>query len=128
MWTFESLWRHRDLRKLRKKNLFAKTCLSNFGRSNDHSPRRERGNDVLLLADHLLERIPPRNWKPGLQCRLARDRCCTTAVGNVRELQNTLERAVILAMGCSIRARGLQLPHERMLKNSGGDAPENFNW
>src|SRR5258707_6119593 len=75
-------------------------------------PLRERGNDVLLLADHFLERFSREFGKPGLELSAeARDRLLHYRWrGNVRELQNTLERAVILADGLSIRAESLQLP------------------
>src|SRR5207302_1832644 len=50
--------------------------------------------------------------------------------GNVSEQQNTMERAVILADGMSIRAEALQLPSTKpdMAKLPGGMLPEKFNW
>src|SRR5260370_321645 len=75
-------------------------------------PLRERGNDVLLLADHFLEKFSREFGKPGLELSDdARDRLLHYRWrGNVRELQNTLERAVILVDGLTIRPDGLQLP------------------
>src|SRR3989442_8491786 len=75
-------------------------------------PLRERGNDVLLLANHFLEKFSREFTKPGLELSEdARERLLHYRwPGNVRELQNTIERAVILADGVSIRADGLQLP------------------
>src|SRR6202048_1798745 len=75
-------------------------------------PLRERGNDVLLLAGHFLEKFSREFAKPGLELSAeARERLLHYRwPGNVRELQNTLERAVILADGVSIRADDLQLP------------------
>src|SRR5260221_4601473 len=95
-------------------------------------PLRERGNDVLLLADHFLEKFSREFGKPGLELSAGpRDRLLHYGWrGNVRELQNTLERAVILADGLSIRAESLLLPASkpdaerlpaRMLA-------EDFNW
>jgi DNA-binding NtrC family response regulator len=48
----------------------------------------------------------------------------------VRELQNTLERAVILADGLSIRPEGLQLPAAKpdTERLPTGMLAENFNW
>jgi DNA-binding NtrC family response regulator len=95
-------------------------------------PLRERGNDVLLLADHFLDQFSREFKKPGLELSAnARDRLLHYRwPGNVRELQNTLERAVILADGVSIRADGLQLPvakpdTERL---PAGMLPEDFKW
>jgi len=75
-------------------------------------PLRERGEDVLLLANHFLEKFSREFAKPGLELSEgARDRLLHYRwPGNVRELQNTLERAAILADGLSIQAEGLQLP------------------
>ncbi len=64
-------------------------------------PLRERGNDVLLLASYFLHFFSNRYNKPGIQL----DSSAETALkqwrwpGNIRELQHTMERAVILAEG-----------------------------
>src|ERR1700685_1376652 len=75
-------------------------------------PLRERGDDVLLLADHFLERFKREFRKPGLElAEEARERLLTYPwPGNVRELQNAIERAAILANGSEIDIAGLQLP------------------
>src|SRR5271168_2305648 len=75
-------------------------------------PLRERGKDVLMLAEHFLEKFSREFGKPGLELSEgARDRMLHYRwPGNVRELQNTMERGVILADGLSIQAEGLQLP------------------
>jgi len=71
-------------------------------------PLRERGNDVLLLAEHFLEQFKREFGKAGLELSAeAKDRLLHYRwPGNVRELQNTLERAVILADGLSVPANG----------------------
>ena len=73
---------------------------------------RDRGDDVLLLADHFLERFKREFRKPSLTLTEdARSRLrAYTWPGNVRELQNTIERASILASGSEIDADALQLP------------------
>jgi two-component system response regulator AtoC len=95
-------------------------------------PLRERGNDVLLLADHFLDKFSREFGKVGLELSAeARDRLRHYRwPGNVRELQNTLERAVILADGLSIRAKGLQLPVSKpdAERLPAGMLPGNFNW
>ncbi|HME12624.1 MAG TPA: sigma-54 dependent transcriptional regulator, partial [Candidatus Acidoferrum sp.] len=69
-------------------------------------PLRDRGEDVLLLANHFLEKFSREFSKPGLELSdSAKDRLLHYRwPGNVRELQNTLERAAILADGLSIQA------------------------
>ena len=95
-------------------------------------PLRERGNDVLLLAGHFLEKFSREFSKPGLELsEEARERLLHYRwPGNVRELQNTMERAVILADGLSIRADALQMPATKpdATKVPAGMLPEKFNW
>jgi DNA-binding NtrC family response regulator len=95
-------------------------------------PLRERGNDVLLLAEHFLEKFSKEFSKAGLELAAdAKERLLNYRwPGNVRELQNTLERAVILADGLSIRADGLQLPATKPDAEHlpAGMLPEAFSW
>ena len=95
-------------------------------------PLRERGDDVVLLAEHFLENFRREFGKPGLQlAKDARQRLLEYRwPGNVRELQNTMERAAILANGESIRAEALQLPSAKPPADSApvGMLPENFSW
>ena len=95
-------------------------------------PLRERGNDVLLLANHFLEKFSREFGKPGLELSAeARDRLLHYGWrGNVRELQNTLERAVILAGGMCIRPEELQLAASKPDAKSlpAGMLAENFSW
>jgi DNA-binding NtrC family response regulator len=67
-------------------------------------PLRERGDDILLLADSLLERISTRlNLKTGgFSTDARRAMSHYHWPGNVRELENAIERAVILADGAPI--------------------------
>ncbi len=95
-------------------------------------PLRDRGDDVLLLAEHFLERFRREFHKPGLALgEDARARLRTYPwPGNVRELQNTIERAVILSNGHAIDSAALQLPAARP---SAGQVPgdmldERFHW
>ena len=78
-------------------------------------PLRERGNDVLLLADAFLDRFRREFRKPALQLTdQARDALLAYQwPGNVRELQNTMERAAILSDGNEIDAAALQLSRTR---------------
>lgn len=74
-------------------------------------PLRERAGDVLLLADSLLKRLC-QDWNisaptlsPEAQAVIAQYHF----PGNVRELQNTLERALTLCEGQAILPEHLQL-------------------
>jgi two-component system, NtrC family, response regulator HydG len=78
-------------------------------------PLRDRGADILILADAFLQRFAKQNGK-----RLtgfaegAREWLATyTWPGNVRELKNALERAVILARTQEIAAADLLPRHLR---------------
>jgi len=124
---------NRDLQKLIEQKLFREDLYFRIAAVPMTIPAlRLRGNDVLLLAQHFLEKFSREFTKPGLELsddaneRLLRYRW----PGNVRELQNTLERAVILADGLSIHADGLQLPSARPDAESlpAGMLPENFSW
>src|ERR1700751_1499149 len=93
---------------------------------------RDRGDDVLLLAEYFLEKFRREFRKPDLQLSEdTRERLLTYSwPGNVRELQNAIERAAILANGPEITESALQLP---ALKPSaeqlpGGMLEEEFLW
>ena len=72
-------------------------------------PLRERKSDVLLLADHFLEKYAREHGK-------SIRRISTPAIdmlasyhwpGNVRELENAMERAVVLSTGSSIATEAI---------------------
>jgi transcriptional regulator with GAF, ATPase, and Fis domain len=72
-------------------------------------PLRERGDDVLRLAEHFVRELGERLERPapGLS-RDARELLLEHRwPGNVRELQNAIERALILARGALISAEHL---------------------
>jgi two-component system response regulator FlrC len=72
-------------------------------------PLRERGKDVLLLAEHFLARYARENNRPGLELSPEARRVLAAQPwpGNVRELQNTMERAVLLAAGSEVTPEAL---------------------
>ena len=73
-------------------------------------PLRERGDDVLELADHILARLAPQH---GVECKLSAAARKALAghsfPGNVRELENVLERAIALCENGRIEADDIQL-------------------
>ncbi len=95
-------------------------------------PLRERGNDVLLLAEYFLQKFKKEFRKPGLELsKEAKDRLLHYHwQGNVRELQNSLERAVILSEGKSIGAEVLQLTQKNPEAATApkGMVPQDFDW
>jgi len=64
-------------------------------------PLRERGEDILILADFYLKKYGAKYAKHGLRINhVAQEKLQQYAwPGNVRELQHTMERAVILCEG-----------------------------
>jgi DNA-binding NtrC family response regulator len=95
-------------------------------------PLRERGDDVILLAEHFLERFRREFRKPALKfTNASRARLRGHQwPGNVRELQNSIERAAILADKNEISAGDLQLPLPRPAAKEipGGMLDDNFLW
>jgi two-component system response regulator AtoC len=72
-------------------------------------PLRARGNDVLMLAQHFLERYAAQSRRPvvGMTHEAADRLAFYSWPGNVRELQNCIERAVALAQSERIGAGDL---------------------
>jgi two-component system response regulator HydG len=64
----------------------------------DAPPLRERAGDVLLLAQHFVERFAARSGKAvrGIHAAAAEKLLAYEWPGNVRELENSMERAVAL--------------------------------
>jgi two-component system response regulator AtoC len=64
----------------------------------DMPPLRTRGNDILVLAQHFVERFASISGKPvhGILPAAAEKLLAYAWPGNVRELQNCIERAVTL--------------------------------
>ncbi len=64
-------------------------------------PLRERRADIAALAEHFLRRFATEHGKPGLQFteRALRALVAAPWPGNVRQLENLIERAVVLGDG-----------------------------
>jgi len=69
-------------------------------------PLRERGNDVLVLTDFFLKKYSSKYSKPSLKINhQAQDKLLKYSwPGNIRELQHTIEKAVILSEGNVLKA------------------------
>ena len=90
-------------------------------------PLRERPADILALADHFVTKYAAVNGVPvkpiSLEARrhLARHRWA----GNVRELENTIHRAVLLSIGDEIDVNAIRLPDGTRLTPA-SSAPSGF--
>lgn len=95
-----------DIQRLVEEGQFRQDLLYRINTIELHiPPLRERGNDILLLADYFLQRYARKYHKEirGLS-REAKNKLLKYAwPGNVRELQHTLERAVLLGDGSLLR-------------------------
>ena len=69
-------------------------------------PLRDRGNDVLVLTDFFLKKYSSKYNKPNLKInQQAQDKLLKYSwPGNIRELQHTVEKAVILSEGNVLKA------------------------
>jgi two-component system, NtrC family, response regulator PilR len=74
-------------------------------------PLRERGDDILELAGHILARLAPQVGieVPEVTPTARKALMAHAFPGNVRELENTLERALALCEGGRIEAGDIQL-------------------
>jgi DNA-binding NtrC family response regulator len=75
-------------------------------------PLRERGNDILLLAQYFLRKISGDLKKKikSIHPQALRMLSAYHWPGNIRELENTIERAVIMTEGDVITREDLNLP------------------
>ena len=95
-----------DIRQMVEDGNFRQDLLYRINTIEIHiPPLRERGNDIILLADHFLDRYT-RKYKKKIHglTREAKNKLLKYAwPGNVRELHHTIERAVILGDGSMLK-------------------------
>ncbi|EKD35357.1 MAG: hypothetical protein ACD_75C01945G0004 [uncultured bacterium] len=84
-------------------------------------PLRDRQGDIVLLANHFLTRYTQKNKKniKGFHPEALNILMRYAWPGNIRELENTLERAVILSLGEVISPR--ELPPHFLPEQEGGE-------
>lgn len=87
----------------------------------DMPPLKDRGDDILLLANTFLKRYGVENGRPNLSFSEAAARSIASYnwPGNVRELENKIKRAVIMAQEKKIKPKDLSLPGV----SGGGERP-----
>jgi len=118
---------HTDLARLVEEGRFRQDLYYRINVIRLHVPSlRERRDDIPLLTEHFLGRIasawgiPPVAVSPAALNALA----AYAYPGNVRELENILERAVTLCEGATIKAEDLQLPDETAAPSDAGPIAE----
>lgn len=107
---------HRDLKAEMEEGRFRGDLFYRINVIEIHVPSlRERKADIPLLADHILHQLAAE-WQlpqPHLAEAAVAELQAYDFPGNVRELENILERAYTLCEGDSIDADDLQLPQAR---------------
>jgi DNA-binding NtrC family response regulator len=91
-------------------------------------PLRERGEDVLRLAGHFVSLFGAKYGKPGLLLEAAAEAGIRahTWPGNVREMRNVMEQAVLYCTGRQIQSADLGLPRAALVPAAtaaAGNAP-----
>jgi two-component system response regulator HydG len=83
-------------------------------------PLRERPEDIPILAGHFLEKYSIKNRKDirGLHPEALDALLAYAWPGNIRELENTLERAVILCLGEQITLQELPVPVRKSVESN----------
>ncbi len=81
-------------------------------------PLRERPEDILLLAEHFIEKYARAMGKPKKDISTEAKELLASHrwPGNVRELQNAIERAMVIGVGPAIAASDLPLRIENAAK------------
>lgn len=103
---------HKDLNQMVQEGLFRQDLYYRINVIDLHiPPLRQRGNDIVQLAEHILESL---NQDNAYQAKLSDTALAALKQyrfpGNVRELENILERAIALSDGKKIDADDLNLP------------------
>ncbi|NOZ33381.1 MAG: sigma-54-dependent Fis family transcriptional regulator [Alphaproteobacteria bacterium] len=115
---------NRDLTEAVREGTFREDLLYRLNVVNLKLPAlRDRPADIELLADHFVAKYAKAN---GLPHRTLSPDALTELLGarwggNVRELENTLHRAVLLAEGDTIGTEAIRLPDGTGLSDAGPD-------
>ena len=103
---------NKNLENMVKEGLFREDLLYRINTIHiEMPPLRQRGSDIITLAEHFLRKFVQKYNKEGLRIsRQALDKLLSYFwPGNIRELQNTIEKAVILSESPVIKPEDLYL-------------------
>lgn len=103
---------NKNLENMVKEGLFREDLLYRINTIHiEMPPLRQRGSDIITLAEHFLRKFVQKYNKEGLRIsRQALDKLLSYSwPGNIRELQNTIEKAVILSESPVIKPEDLYL-------------------
>ena len=104
---------NRDLADAVKRGTFREDLLYRLNVVNLRLPAlRERQKDILALARHFAQKYAQANGAPFRPIAPTTERLLLSYTwrGNVRELENTMHRAVLLAQGSEILPEAIRLP------------------
>ncbi len=90
----------------------------------DLPPLRERVEDIPLLADHFLKRFEGEDHGFVIPPEVMAELCTYSWRGNVRELENAIERALALASSDKVLTRELLLEGPLRRRRKSGDSAE----
>jgi len=110
-----------DIHEMTERGEFRRDLLYRINTIELHiPPLRERGNDILLLADFFREKYDRKYKKEVRSLATSAQRKLQEYPwpGNVRELQHAMERAVILSSGYMLYADDILLTPVAMSRNS----------
>jgi DNA-binding NtrC family response regulator len=111
---------NRDLAEAVRRGTFREDLLYRLNVVNLRLPAlRERPKDILALARHFVRKYAEANGLPYRPLGGETERLLLSHgwKGNVRELENTIHRAVLLAQGPEIAAEAIRLPDGARLEN-----------
>jgi DNA-binding NtrC family response regulator len=121
---------NKNLEKMVMEGLFRQDLLFRINTIQiDLPPLRERGTDIDLMAGFFLDKFSVKYEKG----QMAFNKEALTALktypwpGNIRELEHTIEKAVILSEGRTVKAGDLFLKKVPQLHSSFQDAPVSFD-
>jgi len=94
----------------------------------DLPPLRERPEDIPLLAQHFLARFRQKSGKhiTGISAEASEALACARWKGNVRELENAIERAVVMAPGPIIELEDLPPEVRKQTRGSADVEPSSL--
>jgi two-component system response regulator FlrC len=114
---------NRDLADAAKRGIFREDLLYRLNVVNLRLPAlRERPRDILALARYFAHKYAEANGQPFRPIAPQTERLLIAHPwrGNVRELENTMHRSVLLASGPEITPEAIRLPDGTQVGNSAG--------